>query len=392
MTIRRRLIDTFIIICFLVFLGWSFARFLGMSADLMYRSVTTARVVNIGEVEVAQKAAIMARRFHTGYSIAIIIATVIAGWLLTRRIVGGCRALQKGADEFAQGNLAYRVTWPEKDEFGQLASHFNDMARNLAEAQEEVKRQQDLAESLLLNILPIEVARELKQKGAVDPRYHDNVTIVFTDFQGFTRSSESLAAGDLVAALHDYFTAFDRITEQYGLEKLKTIGDSYMCVAGLTEQRASHAVDALLAAFEMLDEVIRRQQGPSPSWSIRIGVHTGPVISGVVGIRKFAYDIWGESVNYASRMESSGYPNRINLSSSTYMKVKDFFACESRGKVPTKEGRDYEMYFATGILPSLMGSETPVSFASRYRSYFHRDAPGLGNSVGFTPAVSAAND
>ena len=167
---------------------------------------------------------------------------------------------------------------------------------------------------------------------------HEDVTILFTDFKSFTLSTEELAADDLVRRLNDYFTAFDEVTSSYGLEKLKTIGDSYMCVCGLPTHVSSHAVDALLAAFDMLHEVKKRQCGGGPPWSIRIGLHTGPVISGVVGIRKFAFDVWGESVNFASRMESSGTPDRINISASTYMKVKDFFWCESRGKVLTKRG------------------------------------------------------
>ncbi len=249
-------------------------------------------------------------------------------------------------------------------------------AKLVAAQNEEIKRQQELAESLLLNILPTEVAGELKCKGYVDPQYHEDVTILFTDFKSFTLSTEELAADDLVRKLNDYFTAFDEITGRYGLEKLKTIGDSYMCVCGLPTHVSSHAVDALLAAFEMVHEVKKRQAGDGPPWSIRIGLHTGPVISGVVGIRKFAFDVWGESVNFASRMESSGSPDRINISAITYSKVKDFFWCESRGKVLTKEGRAYDMYFAQGLQPSLYRSEqgTPEDlFRKRYRKYFHRE-------------------
>jgi class 3 adenylate cyclase len=242
----------------------------------------------------------------------------------------------------------------------------------------EIQKQQSLAESLLLNVLPSEVAAELKEKGAVDPRYHEDVTILFTDFKGFTLATEQLPAEELVRALHEYFTAFDTTIQQYGLEKLKTIGDSYMAVAGLPERRASHAVDAVLAAFDIVDKVMKAHGVGLPRWSVRIGVHTGPVISGVVGIRKFAYDIWGESVNFASRMESSGAPNRVNLSASTYMRVKDFFECEYRGKVPTKEGREFDMYFAVSALAGLRQSgDAESAFRARYKTYFQRELPSL---------------
>lgn len=252
-----------------------------------------------------------------------------------------------------------------------IAQRLARAQQELFEQKREVLKQQQLAETLLLNTLPAEIATELKEKGAVDPRYHEDVTVLFTDFQGFTLSTEKLAADELVRALHGYFSAFDSVVQTYGLEKLKTIGDSYMCVAGLPKRQPSHAVDALLAAFGIIEAVVQGQARGLPPWSIRIGVHTGPVISGVVGIRKFAFDIWGESVNFASRIESSGHPNRINLSASTYARVKDFFECEHRGRVLTKEGREFDMYFALRPLDSL----TPKTFASRYESYFGRTMP-----------------
>lgn len=254
----------------------------------------------------------------------------------------------------------------------------------------EIEKQQQRTESLLLNILPAEVARELEQKGAVDPRYHEDVTIIFTDFKGFTLSCETIAAADLVAALHTYFSAFDEISKRYGLEKLKTIGDSYMCVAGLPQRKPSHAVDAMLAAFAMLD-VMELGNVSAMNWPVRVGVHSGPVVSGVVGATKFAFDIWGDSVNMASRMESSGAPNRINVSASTYTRIKDFFVCEDRGRVRTKEGREVEMYFAVGVQPALMTSVrhgVPTEFAKRYESYFRQ--PLLAFPASLLPKVTAA--
>ena len=228
-----------------------------------------------------------------------------------------------------------------------------------------MERQRQLSDSLLLNILPEEIAEELRQNDSVEPKYFEDVSILFTDFVGFTLSTEKLAAENLVHLLNDYFTAFDEITARYGIEKMKTIGDAYMCVSGLPRRNPSHPVDIVLAAFEILHTVeeLGRREG-SPGWGVRIGIHTGPVIAGVVGIKKFAFDVWGESVNYSSRMESSGASNRINLSERTHSRVKDFFACEYRGKVMTKDKRELDMYFANGILPELVGGFVPGS-ASR---------------------------
>jgi adenylate cyclase len=240
----------------------------------------------------------------------------------------------------------------------------------------DIEKEKRAAEDMLCNILPQIVARELRASGSVDPMYFEDVTIVFTDFVGFTLSTETLAAEQLVEALHEFFTEYDRIIERYGLEKLKTIGDSYMFAGGLPVRSSSHPVDALLAAFELIEATKRLgRQNLKTNWRVRIGVHTGPVIAGVVGIRKFAFDIWGDSVNFSSRMESSGVPDRINISPATYTRVKDFFACEPRGKIKTKDKRKIDMYFVNGITPDLLVKSpgSVAAFERRYRIYFHRD-------------------
>jgi class 3 adenylate cyclase len=249
--------------------------------------------------------------------------------------------------------------------------------RELERAMEEAETQRRESELLLRNILPAQIAEELRGRGQVEPRYFEDVTILFSDFVGFTRATEDLAAEDLVNLLHTYFTAFDRIVDRYGLEKLKTIGDSYMLVGGLPERNPSHPVDAVMAAFEMVKAVEDLSTEEAP-WRVRIGIHTGPVIAGVVGIKKFAFDIWGETVNFSSRMESAGAPNRVNLSARTYSRVKDFFECEPRGQVNTKEGKAHDMYFAKGILPKLIDDRTqpvPPAFIRRYRIYFQKGPP-----------------
>ncbi|HMX58664.1 MAG TPA: adenylate/guanylate cyclase domain-containing protein [Leptospiraceae bacterium] len=207
---------------------------------------------------------------------------------------------------------------------------------------EERKR----SDELLLNILPAKIAEELKESGAAEPVHFDSVTIVFTDFQGFTRSAESMPARELVRELDEYFRAFDEICERFGLERLKTIGDSFMCAAGVPEISSDHAIVALRAALAMRDYSLSRTKGPR--WGVRIGVHSGPVVAGVIGRKKFAYDLWGDTVNTASRMESSGEPGAVNCSEATKSLAGEVFTFESRGKIEAKGKAPMEMFFCLG--------------------------------------------
>ncbi len=242
----------------------------------------------------------------------------------------------------------------------------------IREQRDEIHRQERKGHSLLLNILPESVAEELKTNGRVRPVGFDDVTVCFTDFAGFTLSSETLSPDSLVDRLNEYFTAFDEIVARYGLEKLKTIGDSYMFASGLPAPRRAHAVDAVLAALEMVEVVDRLAS--ATGWAIRVGLHSGPVVAGVVGTRKFAFDIWGNTVNLASRMESSGVPGRVNLSQNTYQLTRGLIDCEARGRVHTKDGRELPMYLADGpargLLNGLVTDGIPDAFASRYEAEF----------------------
>lgn len=258
--------------------------------------------------------------------------------------------------------------------------HLHDLEQARTEQLEqtlrELEEQKKTTERLLLNILPQKVAAELTVHGSVSPSYFEDATVVFTDFVSFTSSTEKLAADELVAELGFYFTAFDNIMDRYGLEKLKTVGDSYIFLAGVPERTPSHPVDAVLASLEMLACVKSRQGHPLSGWPMRIGINTGPVISGVVGTRKFAFDVWGDSVNFASRMVSSGAADRINLSARTFHRIKDFFLCAPRGEVKIKGNRWVEMYFLEGVLPNLLADTSafpPPAFRERYRKYFQKD-------------------
>lgn len=212
-----------------------------------------------------------------------------------------------------------------------------------------IRREKQRSEDLLLNILPAQTAEELKAHGKAKARRYDAVTVLFTDFKGFTAISEKISAEELVAELDECFRAFDEIVGRYGIEKIKTIGDAYFCAAGLPEPTTTHAEDMVRAALEMQGFLLRfrkqqEAQGKQPFFC-RIGIHTGPVVAGVVGQKKFAYDIWGDTVNMGARMESSGEPDKVNISEATYRLVKDKFKCIPRGKVLAKGKGEVEMYF-----------------------------------------------
>ena len=213
----------------------------------------------------------------------------------------------------------------------------------------KIKKGKKLSDGLLLNILPEEVAEELKQKGSADARQFDEVTVMFTDFKGFTQISEKLTPTELVAEIHTCFKAFDDIISKHNIEKIKTIGDSYMCAGGLPVANKTNAVEVLKAALEiqqfMQTHLEERKANGKEIFEIRIGIHTGPVVAGIVGVKKFAYDIWGDTVNIASRMESSGEPGKINISGSTYERIKNQFNCEYRGKIEAKNKGVIDMYF-----------------------------------------------
>ena len=213
------------------------------------------------------------------------------------------------------------------------------------------------SEQLLLNILPEEIADELKRNDKVKPVYYESATVLFTDFKNFTKLAEQMSPQELVDELDYCFSYFDTLVENHNLEKLKTIGDSYMCVGGIPSPNRTHAIDSVLAALQiqafMNWRKIEKIQKNQPYWDIRIGIHSGAVLAGVIGKKKFAYDIWGDTVNTASRMESCGVTGRINISQATKELVKNFFEFEHRGKIAAKNKGDIDMYLVTGIKKDL---------------------------------------
>ncbi len=213
--------------------------------------------------------------------------------------------------------------------------------------------EKDRSEKLLLNILPADIAAELKEKGKVDARDFEMVSILFTDFKGFTAASEKLNAQELVAEINTCFEAFDGIMGEYGIEKIKTIGDAYMAAGGLPVTTDDSIKNTVLAALEMQQFISQRKTKMDAegklAFEMRVGIHTGPVVAGIVGVKKFQYDIWGDTVNTASRMESSGGVGEVNISQSTFelLKYDAEFTFESRGKVEAKGKGEIEMYFVS---------------------------------------------
>ena len=210
-------------------------------------------------------------------------------------------------------------------------------------------QQKDEIENLLLNTLPAEIAKELQTTGKAEPRHYDQVSVLFSDFVDFTSHSEKTTPQELVEHLNRCIGAFDDIMGKYHLEKIKTIGDAYMCAGGIPVESKDHILRIVKAGHEMHewiqdDNIKRVSEGLAP-WYLRIGIHIGPLVAGVVGKKKYAYDIWGNTVNIASRMESNGQAGKVNVTEAVYDLIKDKFECTHRGKIHAKNVGEVEMYF-----------------------------------------------
>jgi len=222
---------------------------------------------------------------------------------------------------------------------------------------EELNNEKEKTETLLANVLPKGTADEIMSKGKATKKKFNFATVLFSDIQGFTRIAEEINPEVLIDELDKFFFYFDSVVEKYNIEKIKTIGDAYMCAGGIPKKNRTNPIEVILAAIEMQEFMkdLKQEQKEKGQifWDIRIGLHTGIVIAGVVGQKKLSYDIWGDTVNTASRMESSGEAGKINISGTTYEYAKDFFICEYRGKMPVKYKGELDMYFINGIRPEL---------------------------------------
>ena len=236
-----------------------------------------------------------------------------------------------------------------------------ELRRALKDADQAVKSREELYQDLLsekqaldkfmANMLPASIAEELKRNGKVEPKYIDEASIMFCDFVGFTKLTETMSPQNLIDLLHQCFCKFDSIVAKHGVEKIKTIGDAYMCVAGATGDQEDHATRLCMAALEMIGYLNKtnqtREKLRMPTWDMRIGIHSGPVIAGVVGENKFTFDVWGDAVNIAALMEQKSERGRVNISESTQHRVSQQFQLEDRGLVPTRKKGDLRMFFVS---------------------------------------------
>ena len=318
---------------------------------------------------------------HYYFISALVVAIILSG--KTRRTVLGILL-------FALAAVSLLVVEREYPglirQYANDRERFLDVAGNLVFAQiftgvlvqvlsQNLNQERRKSDQLLRNVLPESIARELTQTEHVQPIDYESASVLFTDFVGFTQIAENFTPQQLVAELDGCFSQFDAITRKHNLEKIKTIGDAYMAVGGIPTSNKTHAVDCVLAALEIQELIFRLREREMaenrPYWQIRVGIHSGDLVAGVVGSQKFSYDVWGDTVNTASRLESSGAPGRINISPVTRDLVKDFFECDYRGKVAAKNKGEIEMYFVNGLHPELSlngkGREPNGKFIQKYR-------------------------
>lgn len=288
-----------------------------------------------------------------------LVLSVASSYWLARRMIAPIRTLSEGVDRVARGDFTTPINIQTRDELEHLAVGFNRMGSTLhasySELEEKVASRTLLLEKerarvteLLHSMLPQAIATELADTGKVLPRQHDSVSILFTDFSHFTQATSTMPAERMVEELNTIFGMFDAICEECGIERIKTIGDSYMAVGGVPQRCDDHAQRCVRAGLRMIDYLAGRNADAAFKWGLRVGVHSGPVVSGIVGKHKYAFDIWGDTVNLASRMESSGEVGRVNISAYTCDLIKPVFRCEYRGKIAAKGKGEMDMYFVVG--------------------------------------------
>jgi adenylate cyclase len=274
------------------------------------------------------------------------------------------------AESFAAGANDYIVKLPDKLELIARIQHHSDafvhrverdeayemllqQQELLGQLLEKVSEEKQRSENLLLNILPEAVASELKEGGVVRAMRFELAGVLFADFCEFTAISHTMSAHELVFELNECFSDFDRIAMAHGVEKLKTIGDGYLCVAGVPEPRPDSLISLARAALEIRNQIALRRKdkmaGGNLYWDVRIGVHCGPLVAGVVGLHKFAYDVWGDTVNLASRLESAGVPGRVNISQEFRAHLPAGAVCEPRGQIAVKGSGLVEMFFLESL-------------------------------------------
>ena len=264
-------------------------------------------------------------------------------------------------------NMRMSLTWNKEKEWKIVHSHFSapwvvqqegerfpmeelqsrnrELEEMVAQKTADLIKEKNKTESLLHNILPVNVAKELIEKGHTTPAKFEEVTVLFTDFVSFTKIVDSISIEKLIQELNALYSQFDDIMKSEGIEKIKTIGDAYLAVCGVPEKVDNHAIRCVTAAKKILTVLEKRNQQRDIQWQLRIGIHTGPIVAGVIGKNKFTYDIFGDTINVASRLEASSEPGKINITSETYHLIKEQFPCDYRGKISAKGKGAIDMYF-----------------------------------------------
>jgi len=293
-------------------------------------------VVNGGEIDTSKTSGWVSASLGTMFIALLVSFPISISAYLAWQFSSTSNRLKKQLDEVERLS-------EEKQQI--LESQNEQLEQQVTARTQELQLEKQKSDNLLLNILPHEVAEELKEKGASKAQYYDEVSVLFTDFVNVTATAEQLGVDELLAELNINFTAFDQIMEKHGLEKIKTIGDAYLAVSGLPVKNAAHARNAVAAALDILAFVEARKKEVPYGLDIRIGIHSGSLIAGIVGVKKFAFDIWGDTVNTAARMEQNSAPGKINISEGTQLLVIDTFECTYRGKLQVKGKGEMDMYF-----------------------------------------------
>ncbi len=301
-----------------------------------------------------------------GFSVSFFIRSENNMRELLREIISSVPAFQETEKAYA-----WDLIFQQSKEYQEVVNEFFERVLNNALQK---------SEELLNNILPVSISEELKQNGRVAPVQIPLATVLFTDFKGFTMLSERMSPAQLIAELDECFSVFDEIIDARGLEKIKTIGDAYMCAGGVPENNRTHVIDAALASLAMREaiETLKEKSAAEskPYWEVRIGFHCGPLVAGVIGHKKFSYDIWGDTVNTASRMESSGVAGRVNISGAAREHLKYFFECEARGRVAAKNKGDIEMFFLHRLKPAFAADPAGLEPNARFLEIYEKIKAG----------------
>jgi len=293
------------------------------------------------------------QRLFGWWGAGMFLLTVAAAWFMTRQILRPISALVRAAEKVRAGDLTAKVEWKWKDELGRLSDTFNAMTQSIREKTELIEQKNRENERLLLNILPGEIAARLKEGEQEIADSFADVTVLFGDLVGFTAFSSKKSATEVVDMLNGLFSRFDQAASELGIEKIKTIGDCYMAVCGLPKPCPDHAERMARMALLMVEATREYSKEKGLNLQLRIGLNSGPVVAGVIGVTKFIYDLWGDTVNLASRMESTGVPGQIQVTRSTFEHLKDGFEFESRGVVQVKGKGEIETWLLHGQLHSV---------------------------------------